>query len=101
LQKLLRHDVGVQLRLACGLAAVHFTIDAVEIAVPVRIHVHTDRQAPRAWGKDNVNKPVLEKVAGATEGGFAGDVDRRGAAPLLLERLVSDHWLGINSFHNI
>jgi len=74
------HDVHIQLHAGGREAAVHFTIDAVEVAMFVRIDVDADGQAAGAGGNDEIYEIVVEEIAGAAEGrGARGQ--HEGAAP--------------------
>ena len=66
-----RHHIYEQLAFRCWQASVHFAVGTVEVAMPVRIHIHAERKAARSCGNHRIDKPVPKKIPGAVKGGRA------------------------------
>ncbi len=88
------HHVRVEPGLPHGQLAVHLAIDAVEITLAVGVQVHADGETAGAGREHDINKAVVEEIAGAAEGSLAGNRGRAGAAPFLFRRLHNGDWLG-------
>src|SRR5689334_10352501 len=50
-----------------GGAAVHFAVDAIEVALPGGAEVHPDRQAARTGRQHHINVAVIQEIARTSE----------------------------------
>jgi len=66
--QLRRHHFHIQPGLRWMNPAIHLTINAVEIAEFVRVHVDPDRQPMGALGNHDIDKPVVQKIPGRAKG---------------------------------
>jgi hypothetical protein len=73
LLELVPHAIDVQERGARRLSALHFAIQAVEIAAHDRVHIDPDGETFGARRNHEVNKLVLQKIAGITKGDVFGN----------------------------
>ncbi len=90
-----RHDFDIEMFFVGRLVTMNLAVDAIEVALLVRIHVDADGEPASSRGDDDVNEPVVQIVSRTTKRGFVSQtLVRQNAAPLVgmfgcLDRMLS------------